>query len=113
MARIEFPQTLKEFRERFADESACFEYLAKSRWEGGFICPNCDGRRYWIRSRRSILKCRDCDKEISVTAGTLLHRSHFPLREWFWAAYLVATHTPGMSATQLARQMDCSYKTAW
>jgi hypothetical protein len=42
-----------------------------------------------------------------------MHRSRFPLKEWFWAAYLVATHTPGMSATQLRRQMGCSYKTAW
>ena len=43
----------------------------------------------------------------------MLHRTHFPLREWFWAAYLMTTHTPGMSATQLQRQMGCSYKTAW
>ena len=42
-----------------------------------------------------------------------MHRSRFPLKEWFWAAYLVATHTPGMSATQFRRQMGCSYKTAW
>jgi ISXO2-like transposase domain len=42
-----------------------------------------------------------------------MHRSRFPLKEWSWAAYLVATHTPGMSATQLRRQMGCSYKTAW
>ena len=33
--------------------------------------------------------------------------------EWFWAAYLVATHMRGLSATQLQRQMGCSYKTAW
>lgn len=42
-----------------------------------------------------------------------MHRSRFPLKEWFWAAYLVATYIPGMSATQLRRQMGCSYKTAW
>lgn len=36
-----------------------------------------------------------------------------PVREWFWTAYLVATHTPGLSAKQLQRQLGCSYKTAW
>jgi transposase-like protein len=33
---------------------------------------------------------------------------------WFWAAYLVATHTPGISAVQLQRQLGISrYETAW
>ena len=33
---------------------------------------------------------------------------------WFWAAYLVATHTPGISALQLQRQLGISrYETAW
>ena len=58
-------------------------------------------------------QCDQCNYQVSPTAGTLMHRSRFPLTEWFWAAYLVATHTPGMSATQLRRQMGCSYKTAW
>ena len=43
-----------------------------------------------------------------------MHRSHIPLREWFWAAYLVATHTPGISAAQLQRQLGIgSATTAW
>jgi hypothetical protein len=43
-----------------------------------------------------------------------MHRSHIPLREWFWAAYLVATHTPGISAAQLQRQLGLgSATTAW
>lgn len=43
-----------------------------------------------------------------------MHRSHIPLREWFWAAYLVATHTPGISAAQLQRQRGSgSDTTAW
>jgi len=46
-------------------------------------------------------------------AGTAMHRSHMGIQEWFWAAYLVATHTPGFSAKQLERQLGCAYRTAW
>ena len=36
------------------------------------------------------------------------------MRDWFWAAYLVATHTPGLSALQLQRQLGIRrYETAW
>jgi len=49
-----------------------------------------------------------------VTAGTVLHRSHTPLHLWFWAAYLMTTHTPGISALQLQRQLGLTrYETAW
>lgn len=49
-----------------------------------------------------------------MTAGTVLHRTRTSLREWFWAAYLVTTHTPGMSALQLQRQLGIArYETAW
>ena len=113
MGRPNFPQTLKEFREQFAKEAACFEYLGQSRWPDGFVCPRCSGRKYWIKARRQAYECSECGHQTSVTAGTILHRTHFSLREWFWAAYLMATHTPGMSGTQLQRQMGCSYKTAW
>jgi hypothetical protein len=47
-------------------------------------------------------------------AGALMHRSHVPVQEWFWAAYLVTTHTPGISAMQLQRQLGISSDTtAW
>ena len=46
-------------------------------------------------------------------SGTVMHRSHVAIQEWFWAAYLVTTHTPGLSATQLERQIGCQYNTAW
>jgi transposase-like protein len=37
-----------------------------------------------------------------------------PLTQWFWAAYLVTTHTPGLSARQLQRQLGIRrYETAW
>ena len=37
-----------------------------------------------------------------------------PLSVWFWAAYLVASQTPGISATQFQRQIGLSrYETAF
>ena len=49
-----------------------------------------------------------------VTAGTVLHKTHLPLTLWFWSAYLVSTHGPGISALQLRRQLGINrYETAW
>ena len=51
---------------------------------------------------------------MSVTAGTVLHKTHTALHLWFWAAYLTTTATPGISAMQLQRQLGLTrYQTAW
>jgi len=43
-----------------------------------------------------------------------MHGTRQPLRLWFWAAYLVATHHPGISAVQLQRQLNIRrHETAW
>jgi hypothetical protein len=43
-----------------------------------------------------------------------MHHSRLPLTAWFWASYLMATHSNGISALQLQRQLAFgSYKTAW
>jgi hypothetical protein len=43
-----------------------------------------------------------------------MHGTHLPLRKWFLAAYLVATHSNGMSALQLQAKLGiASYKSAW
>lgn len=103
-----------DFQERFATEQACLEYLAASRWPDGFLCPACGGRRAWVLERRHLWECGECGRQTSVTAGTVMHRTRTPLRLWFWAAYLVATHHPGISAKQLQRQLGLSrYETAW
>ena len=114
MARADFPRTLAEFQERFASEEDCRRYLVACRWPDGFLCPRCGGRDADELAGRALFQCGSCRHQVSVTAGTLLHRTHVPLRLWFAAAYLVATHTPGFSAVQLQRQLGLSrYETAW
>src|SRR3982750_984894 len=111
----ELPRSLPEFEARFPDEAACARGLLEKRWPDGFRCPACGHDRAWELGReRLTLQCAACERQVSVTAGTVLHGSHLPLRTWFLAAWLVATHRNGMSARQLWRQLGLgSYKTAW
>ena len=114
MGRPDFPRSIVDFQQRFPDDAACLSYLAASRWPEGFSCPACGSERAWVLERRHLWECADCRHQASVTAGTVMHGTRTPLRLWFWAAYLVATHTPGISAVQLQRQLGISrYETAW
>ncbi|WP_028278375.1 IS1595 family transposase [Arthrobacter sp. H5] len=114
MPKREFPRSILAFQEWFVDEQACLDYLFECRWPGGFICPRCKGRDAYPITSRRLWQCAQCRYQASVTAGTIMHKTRLSLRLWFWAAYLVATGTPGMSARQLQRQLAMSrYDTAW
>jgi len=111
-----FPRNLPEFVKMFPDDSACGAYLEAVRWPEGFKCPACNvtGDPFRFANRPGVLRCRACRKDASLTAGTVMHRSHSPLTQWFWAAYLVSTQTNGFSAVQFQRQIGiCRYETAF
>jgi len=58
--------------------------------------------------------CRQCDYQVSVTAGTLFHDTHKPLRLWFEALWHVTSQKYGVSALGLQRVLGLgSYHTAW
>jgi len=59
-------------------------------------------------------QCVKCRHQVSLTSGTVLHRTKTPLTYWFWAAYLMTTDKRGVSALLLQRQLGLSrYETAW
>src|SRR5678815_5797189 len=90
-------------------------YLADARWPDGFRCPDCDHDKGWELSTKAFTReCASCRRQTSVTAGTVMHASKLPLTVWFWAAYLMATHSNGIAALQLQGQLGLgSYKSAW
>jgi transposase-like protein len=112
---VERPGSLPAFEARFPDNEACARWLFEKRWPQGFRCPGCGHDKGWELGRGTLLvECARCHRQTSVTAGTVLHRSHLPLKLWFLAAWLVATHRNGISARQLWLQLGLgSYKTAW
>lgn len=114
MPRPDFPRTILAFQARFADEQTCLDYLFECRWPEGFVCPRCQGLVPWPVAARGVWECAGCRYQVSLTAGTVLHKTHTALHLWFWAAYLMTTGTPGISASQLQRQLGLTrYQTAW
>jgi len=114
MVKPSYPKTILEFAATFHNDEVCLKYLIENRWPDGFICPYCHHQGGWWLEKQRRFECSKCHKQVSPLSGTLLHRSHLPIHQWFWAAYLVATHTPGISAVQLQRQLGIAKNdTAW
>lgn len=107
----DLPRTLHDFEAQFASEQACVEYMRKKKWPNGFSCSKCGGEASWRVGR--VDECAACGHQESVTAGTMFHRTHKPLRLWFRAISLWVASKRGLSAKELSWQLGVHYETAW
>lgn len=114
MPRPPYPRNVAAFIRMFPDEEACVAYLAACRWPEGFRCPECGHDAAFDLPRRRLWQCKSCGRQTSVTAGTVMHRTRTPLLTWFWAAFWMTAHKPGLSALQLQHMLGLArYETAW
>jgi transposase-like protein len=106
----------------YNNEDAAREHLEALRWPDGPVCPHCGtvGAATKLQARTDstragVYKCKakECRKPFSVTVGTLFERSHIPLHKWLFANHLLCSSKKGISAHQLHRTLNVTYKTAW
>ena len=98
----------------FDNDAACREYIEKVRWPDGYICPHCESTEIPWKTKRGYLHCRNCNKEMSVTAGTLFERTKFPFKIWFLSIWFVTSQKNGANTLGLQRVLGLgSYQTAW
>lgn len=113
----------------FYDEAAAFEHVEAMLWPEGPVCPHCGNvdKFYSLKGVRSkpskknpegierhgLYKCVECKKQITVRIGTIFEESHLPLHKWLQAIHLMTSSKKGMSAHQLHRMLEVTYKTAW
>ena len=109
------PLSRAQFEARFPDDAACAGHLARRRWPNGFVCPGCGGAKGWaLKTKAFTWECAACRRQTSVTAGTIMHASHLPLKVWFTAIHILTSHSNGVSALQLQAQLGLgSYKSGW
>ena len=63
--------------------------------------------------RPGLWRCGPCKRQFTATVGTVFERSHVKLHKWLQAAHLMASSKKGISAHQLHRTLNVTYKTAW
>jgi transposase-like protein len=99
--------------EQFGSEEKCRRYVEELRWPDGVRCPRCKSDKLSRLTKRWQFDCDSCRYQFSPTAGTIFHDSHLPLFKWFMALYLMIESRKGISANQMKRTLEVSYKTAW
>jgi transposase-like protein/IS1 family transposase len=108
-----YEMNLVKQMEHFHSEDKCRELLEGLRWPDGIQCPRCESKKISRSYARNQFVCDSCAYNFSVTSGTMLHDTRLPLQKWFLAVYMMVDSKKGMSANQLKRSLDVSYKTAW
>ena len=101
------------FERKFNTIAKCERFLFRQRFPNGFVCPVCGHTKYYYITTRKQYECKNCGRQTSVTAGTIMHRRRTSLKKWFWAIYLCATDKGGISAKRLQKHINVSYPTAW
>jgi transposase-like protein len=111
----------------FTSEPAAFEYLERTLWPDGPVCPHCgtvgnatklqtpdkvEGKR---SARLGLWKCKEkeCRKQFTVKVGTVFKHGRIPLHKMLQAVYLLCCSKKGISSHQIHRVLGITYKAAW
>jgi transposase-like protein len=108
-------------RPYFHDEQAAFTFVEGVIWPKGPTCPHCGCSDHITaitpnpakRVRFGLKKCRDCKGQFTVRMGTIFEESKLPMAKWLQAIFLMTASKKGVSAHQLHRTLEVTYKTAW
>ncbi len=101
----------------FQNAELARKWLEGHIWAEGRKCGYCGtvNNSTPISTRPGYYQCNNkaCRKQFTVTVGTVFERSHIPLNKWLLASFLICSSKKGVSAHQIHRMLDISYKSAW
>jgi transposase-like protein len=98
-----------------ADAWKLFQRLRWPETGGAAVCPHCGHDRCYDVTRGATprFRCSACRKDFSPTSGTLFAYHKLSIRDYLAAIVLFVNAVKGVSALQMGRDLDVSYKAAW
>jgi transposase-like protein len=97
-----------------SDEEA-YRMFQRIRWherEGEAECPRCGCTELYDCRAERRWKCKLCSHRFSVTSGTIFDSRKMAIRDILAAIAIVANGERRISASQMSRELDVTYKTA-
>jgi len=98
---------------QFPTQKSCIEHLEKARWNNQPVCPYCGSVQVTAMPKELRHHCNACKTSFSVTVGTIFHKTKMDLQKWFLAVSIILNAKKGISARQLARDLEVNRNTAW
>jgi transposase-like protein len=100
---------------RMSDDEAHARFVAIrfANNGGAAFCPHCECTAVYAYAARRIWKCKACERQFSVTSGTIFASRKLPIRDYLAAIAIFVNAVKGISALQLGRDLDVQYKTAF
>lgn len=116
---LENSETIAEIPAACCNELAAVEFLEKRLWKGEPRCYHCESRNVYQmkdssgeRNKRFLWRCHNCKGQFTVRLGTVFEESRLPLRHWCYAFWRMSTSKKGVSALEIKRQCQITYKSA-
>src|SRR5260370_30520405 len=112
---------LMTLAQQYSDNDKARALLESLRWPNGPVCPHCQFNEvYKLKpkatskrpARQGVYKCAACRKQFTVTVGTIFEDSHISIGKWLMAICIVCSSKQAVSAPQLHRRLNITYKRA-
>ncbi len=108
---------LRELQSEFPNDAACLEYLFTASHNrlcscGGTFNPLFKMVNDKFTGRRKY-QCSKCRYQIAPMNGTMFEKTSTPLTLWFHAIFIFSNAKSGVSAKEIQRQLNVTYKCAY
>jgi transposase-like protein len=110
---------LSALRKAAQSEPLAVEFMERERWGTAPACPRCGVADVYqmkgtdgARNKDYRWRCRGCKQMFTVRTGTIFEETRLPLRVWVTAFWKACSNKKGISALQLAREMEITHKSA-
>src|SRR3989344_9819 len=100
---------VQELKAEFPTDDACLEYLFDPLHTRECSC----GGRYARLNGRKQFQCSKCRFQIAPMVGTIFQKTSTPLTLWFHAIFIFSNAKSGISAKEMERQLNVTYKCAY